>query len=73
VVAAVDVERFAGDEARRVVRQEGGGDADIVDADEPAGGRLSPRLVEQENRSLSVESGRDLEIEVMKEVAAKQW
>jgi hypothetical protein len=47
VVAAVDVERLAGDETRSVVCQEGGGDADILDADEAARGRLRFRLVEQ--------------------------
>jgi len=40
VVAAVDVKRLAGDEACRIVRQERGGDADVVDADEAARGRL---------------------------------
>ena len=33
VIAAVDIERFARDEARGVVSEESGGDADIVDAD----------------------------------------
>jgi len=36
VIASVDVKRFAGDKARRVVRQEGRCDADILDADEAA-------------------------------------
>ena len=39
VVATVNVKRFACDEAGCVVREEGGGDADVLDADEAA--RLS--------------------------------
>ena len=37
VVAIVDVKRLASDEARRIVREERGGDADIVDPDQAAG------------------------------------
>jgi hypothetical protein len=33
MVAAVDIKGLAGDEARCIVREERGGDADIVDAD----------------------------------------
>src|SRR5262245_29512243 len=47
VVAAVDVKGFPGDETGGVMRQEGGGNADVVDADQAAGGRLGFRLVEQ--------------------------
>ena len=47
MVAAVDVKRFARNEARCVVREEGGGDANIVDAHEAARRRLGFRLVEQ--------------------------
>src|SRR5262245_48978892 len=46
VVPPVDIERFAGDEAGGIVRQEGGGDADVVDADQAAGRRLRLCLVE---------------------------
>ena len=42
VIAAVDIERFAGDQPRRVVRQEGGGDADVVDADQARARAPSP-------------------------------
>src|SRR5262249_61290869 len=47
MVAAVDVKRFAGDEAGGVVREEGGGDAHVLDADEAARRRLRLRLVDQ--------------------------
>src|ERR1700756_3877316 len=47
VVAAVDVKCLASDEAGCVVRQESGGDADIVDADQAAGRSLRLRFVEQ--------------------------
>src|SRR6476619_394844 len=47
VVATVDVKCLAGDEAGCVVRQESGGDADIVDADPAAGRSLGPRFVKQ--------------------------
>ena len=53
VVATVDVKRLASDEALRIVREERGGDADIVDPDQAAGRSLRFRLVEQlEARSL---------------------
>jgi hypothetical protein len=42
VVAVVDVERLAGDEAAGgVLRQEGGSDAQVVDADEAGGTALA--------------------------------
>src|SRR3974390_1735185 len=47
VIAAIDINRVAGDETRRVVREEGGGGADVVDTDEAAGRRLGFRFVEQ--------------------------
>src|SRR5215469_14354345 len=47
MIPAVDVQRFAGDEARGVVRQERSGDADVLDAHQAARRRLRPRLVEQ--------------------------
>src|SRR5262245_40762297 len=47
VVATVNVKRLAGDEAGRVVREEGGGDAHVLDTDEAARRRLRFRLVEQ--------------------------
>src|SRR5215475_10562551 len=47
VLAAVDIKRLAGDQARRVVRQERGGDAHIVDADEAAGRSLRLCFVEE--------------------------
>jgi hypothetical protein len=34
MIAAVDIQRLDGDELGRIVRQEGGGDAHVVDADE---------------------------------------
>jgi hypothetical protein len=34
VIAAVDIKRLAGNELGRVVSEEGGGDADIIDANE---------------------------------------
>jgi hypothetical protein len=40
VVAAVDIERLACDQAGGVVSEESGGHADIVDADKTAGGGL---------------------------------
>jgi hypothetical protein len=46
-VAAVDVQRFAGDEPGGVVRHEGGSDAHVVDADEAARRRLGFRLGQQ--------------------------
>jgi hypothetical protein len=46
-VAVVDVQRFAGDEPGGVVRQEGGSDAHVVDADQAARRRLGFRLVQQ--------------------------
>src|SRR5262249_24634768 len=45
VVAAVDIERLSGDQLGRVVREEGGGDADVVDADQAAGRGGLARLV----------------------------
>ena len=47
MIAPVDIQRFPGDEAGRVVRQEGGSRADILDADQAARRRLRPRLLEQ--------------------------
>src|SRR5947207_14544785 len=47
VIAAVDIECFAGDQPRRVVRKEGGCYANIVNAHETARGSLGFRLVEQ--------------------------
>ncbi len=46
VVAAVNVKRFAGDQTRRIVREEGSRDSDIVDADKAPGRRLRFGLVE---------------------------
>jgi hypothetical protein len=46
VIAAVDIERFAGDQARRIVGEERGGGADVVDADEAPRRRLRLRLVQ---------------------------
>ena len=40
VVAAVDIERLASDQAGGVMGEEGYRGADIVDADEAAGGRF---------------------------------
>jgi hypothetical protein len=37
VVTAVDVKGLAGDQARRVVREQRGGDTDVVDADQEHG------------------------------------
>jgi hypothetical protein len=36
VIAAIDIKGFAGDKLCRIVREEGGRDADVVDADEAA-------------------------------------
>ena len=47
VVTAVDIERLAGDELRRVMREERGGDTHVVDADETAGGCLGLGFVEK--------------------------
>src|SRR5262249_19846808 len=47
VVATVNVKRLAGDEAGCVVREEGGGNAHVLDADEAARRRLCFCLVEQ--------------------------
>src|SRR5262245_53614248 len=47
VIAAVDVERFARNEPRSVMRQEGGGETNIVDADQAASRRLAFCLFEQ--------------------------
>src|SRR5437899_9492508 len=47
VVAAVDVQRFAGNEPSGVVRKERRGNANVVDADKAAGRGLFLRLVEQ--------------------------
>src|SRR5271154_1647294 len=47
VVAAVDIERLAGDEPRRVVGKECGSGSDIVDANEAARRRFGLCLVEQ--------------------------
>src|SRR5262249_59985024 len=47
VVATVNVKRLAGDEAGRVVREEGGGGAHVLDADEAARRRFRFCLVEQ--------------------------
>src|SRR5262249_34252389 len=47
VVAAVDVHRLAGDQLGDVERQEGGGGADVVDADQAARGRGLLRLVQE--------------------------
>ncbi len=47
VIATVNIKRFTGDEARRVVRQKSGGDANVVNADETACRRLCFCLVEQ--------------------------
>jgi hypothetical protein len=44
VVAAVDVERFAGDQACGIVGQERGGRPDIVDRDEASRRRFRLRL-----------------------------
>src|SRR6516162_10703901 len=47
VIAAIDVEGLAGDQAGSVMREEGCCDAHIVDADQAARGSLRLRLVEQ--------------------------
>src|SRR5262245_11928761 len=47
MVAAVDVKRLAGDEAGSAVREGGGGNAPVLDADEAARRRLRFCLVEQ--------------------------
>ena len=47
MVAAVNVKRFAGDEAGCIVREEGGSDAHVLDADEAARRRLRFCLIEQ--------------------------
>jgi hypothetical protein len=47
VVPAVDIERLAGDQARRIMRQKSGGDTHVVDTDEAARGSLGSGLVEQ--------------------------
>src|SRR6187455_98781 len=47
VIATVDVQRFTGDKAGRVVRQEGRGRSHVLDADQAARRRLCLRLVEQ--------------------------
>ena len=47
VIAAVDIERLAGDQFGPVHRQEGHGDADILDRDEAAGRRLGLGLGDQ--------------------------
>src|SRR5262249_35677978 len=47
MIAAVDIERVAGDQPRLVERQERGGGADVVDAHQRAGRRLLLRLGEQ--------------------------
>jgi hypothetical protein len=69
VVAAVYVERLAGDEAAGgIVRQEGGSDAQVVDADEAVRGRVGFRRVEQlvefGDSGGGERSGRDDEIEL---------
>src|SRR5262249_28962154 len=47
LVCGIDIERLAGDEACRVVGEECGGDAHVVDADEAARRSLRARLLEQ--------------------------
>jgi len=47
VVAAVDIEGFAGDEPRRVVRKESGGNANAVDTDDAARGGPRSCFVEE--------------------------
>jgi hypothetical protein len=40
VIPTIDIKGFAGDKLRRIVREEGGRDADVVDADEATSGSL---------------------------------
>jgi hypothetical protein len=46
VIPAIDIKRLTGDEAGRVVREKGRGEADVVDAYQTAGRRLGPCLFE---------------------------
>src|SRR6187397_3128205 len=61
VVAAVDVQHAAGDQLGAVERQERGGVADVVDADEAARRRLGLRLVHElvEVRNARRRTGRE--------------
>src|SRR5262249_39675160 len=47
VIPAIDIKGFAGDKLCRIVREEGGRGADVVDADEAASGSLCLRFVKQ--------------------------
>ena len=38
MVPTIDIECFTGDKARRIMRQKGGGNTDVVDTDETADG-----------------------------------
>ena len=47
VIAAVHIQGFAGNQARGIMREEGGGDPDVIDRNEVAARRFATGLVEQ--------------------------